>query len=255
MKRDGTYAANEFIVSNGKEYYLDSEGNKVTGEYVINGLTCYFSKEGVYDVEKNEIHPGKPMIALTFDDGPGLYTEDLLNFFKENDVKGTFFVLGEQVEKFPDVVRIMDEIGCQIGNHTYSHERLTDLSVEDMDIQINKTNEVLQSILGKETQIVRPTYGSVNSTVREHVNYPLIMWSLDTEDWKWKDAKKIVDVILGNVKDGDVVLMHDIHDFTVEAMKMVIPILKEQGFQFVTVSEMAAFKGTNMENGMKYFEF
>lgn len=254
-KRDNTYATDEFIVSNGKEYYFDSEGKKVTGEYVIKGITCYFSNEGVYDTEKNKLHPGKPIVALTFDDGPGLYTEELLGFFQENDIRATFFVLGEQVEKYPDVIRLMDETGCQIGNHTYSHERLTELSEEDMLIQINKTNEVLKSILGKGTQIVRPTYGSVNSSVRETVNYPLIMWSFDTEDWKLKDSKKIAEVILKNVKDGDVLLMHDIHDFTVEAMKLVLPILKEQGYQFVTIDELAAFKGTSMEKGTKYFEF
>ena len=130
-KRDETYAANEFIVSKGQEYYFDQDGNKVTGEYVINGYTYYFTEDGVFDTEKNKYHPNRPMIALTFDDGPGSYTEELLNLLEENGARATFFALGQQVEKYPDAVKKMKEIGCQIGNHPYSHERLTELSEKD----------------------------------------------------------------------------------------------------------------------------
>lgn len=254
-KHDETYAADEFIVWEGKDYYFDEMGNKVAGEYVINGYTYYFTDDGVFDAEKNKIHPGKPLIALTFDDGPGLYTEALIDVLVENGARATFFVLGEQVKKFPDVIRKMDEAGCQIGNHTYSHRRLTELSKEDMEFQIKETNKIIEEILGKETKLVRPTYGAVNESVRKNVDYPLVMWSLDTEDWDLKDAKAIEEVILSQVKEGDIVLMHDIHDFTFEAMKNVIPKLIEEGYQLVTVAELAAINGVVMKNGVKYFEF
>ena len=254
-KIDGTYALNEFITSKGNEYYFDQDGNKVTGEYQINGYTYYFSEEGIFDSDKNKIHPGKPMIALTFDDGPGAYTEDLLALLEEYDSRATFFVLGQQVKSFPTSIKKMKEIGCEIGNHTYAHKRLTELSEKDMKAQINKTNKAVKEVIGEGTKLVRPTYGSVNSAVRKYVKYPLIMWSLDTEDWKLKDAAKISEAILTQVKDGDIILMHDIHDFTMEAMKTVIPELVEEGYQLVTVSELASTHGVSMKNGEKYFNF
>lgn len=254
-KWDETYAANEFITSKEKDYYFDEDGNKVTGEYQINGGTYYFSKDGVFDVEKNKLHPGKPMIALTFDDGPGIYTEDLLALFEENDSRATFFVLGQQAESFPTSIKKMKEIGCEIGNHTYSHRRLTELSEKDMKSQINKTNKALKEIIGEGTKFVRPTYGAINSSVRKYVKYPYIMWSLDTEDWKLKDSAKIAEAILSQVEDGDIVLMHDIHEFTYEAMKTVIPELVNRGYQLVTVSELASAHGVTLEKETKYFEF
>ena len=204
---------------------------------------------------KSQIEAEKPMIALTFDDGPGAYTEELLSVLEENGARATFFVLGQQVDDFPTAVKKMKELNCEIGNHTYAHKRLTELSKKDMLSQINKTNEVLKEVIGEETQLVRPTYGTVNASVRENVKYPLIMWSLDTEDWKIKDADKIAKVILSEVKDGDIVLMHDIHDFTLEAMKTVIPKLVEEGYQLVTVSELANAHGITMKSGEKYFKF
>lgn len=254
-KLDESYAVNEFITSEGKDYFFDAEGNKVSGEYQINGLTYYFSDEGVFDVEKNKLHPGKPMVALTFDDGPGLYTEDLLAIFEEHNSRATFFVLGQQVESFPTSIKKMQELGCEIGNHTYAHKRLTELSEKDMKSQISKTNKALKEVIGEGTKLVRPTYGAVNSAVRKYVKYPFIMWSLDTEDWKLKDAAKISELILSEVEDGDIVLMHDIHEFTFEAMKTVIPELVSRGYQLVTVSELASTHGVKFETGTKYFEF
>jgi len=254
-KRDGTYAAEEFLVINGEEFYFDQDGKKVTGEYKINGVTYYFTEDGIFDKEKNKFHPNKPKVALTFDDGPGKYTEDLLTILEENDARATFFVLGQQVKSFPTAVKRMKEIGCEIGNHTYSHRRLTDLSKKDMKSQIDKTNEALKEIIGEGTKLVRPTYGDVNASVRKYVKYPLIMWSLDTEDWKVKDSKKIAETILSQIEEGDIILMHDIHDFTFEAMKTVIPELVERGYQLVTVSELAEWKDIDLEKGTKYFEF
>jgi peptidoglycan/xylan/chitin deacetylase (PgdA/CDA1 family) len=149
----------------------------------------------------------------------------------------------------------MKEIGCEIGNHTYSHRDLADLSKKDILSQINKTNKVVKDLIGANSKLVRPPFGSVDSSVRKNVKYPLIMWSLDTEDWKLKDAAKIREVILSQVEEGDIVLLHDIHEFTFEAMKMVIPELIEKGYQLVTVSELAEWNGVKLEKGTKYFEF
>ncbi len=254
-KIDGTYAAGEFIILNEDEYYFDQSGNKVTGEYEIDGRTYYFTEEGIFDIEKNKFHPEKTKIALTFDDGPGLYTEELLSILEENHARATFFVLGKQVKNFPEAVEKIQEIGCEIGNHTYSHVSLTELSKKDMQSQIKKTNKAIKALVGENAQLVRPPYGDVNSSVRKNVKYPLIMWSLDTEDWKLKDAEKIAEAVLSQVEEGDIVLLHDIHEFTFEAMKVVIPELIERGYQLVTVSELAEWNNVALEDGTKYFEF
>lgn len=254
-KRDGTYATDEFITLHGNEYYFNQDGKKVTGEYEFDGRTYYFTEEGIFDTEKNTFHPTKPKIAITFDDGPGLYTEELLSILEENDARATFFLLGKQVKSFPEAVEKMKEIGCEIGNHTYSHARLSELSKKDMKSQIDKTNKAVKDVIGSSTGLVRPPYGDVTSSVRKNVKYPLIMWSLDTEDWKLKDADKIVDCVLSQVKEGDIVLLHDIHEFTFEAMKTVIPELIERGYQLVTVSELAEWNDVTLEAGTKYFGF
>ena len=113
----------------------------------------------------------------------------------------------------------------------------------------------MKEIIGENTKVVRPTYGAVNTSVLKYVKYPLIICAIDTEDWQLKDATKIKEAVLTQVEDGDIVLMHDIHDFTVEAMKEVIPELVNRGYQLVTVSELAEIKGVTMEKGEKYFEF
>ena len=196
-----------------------------------------------------------PMIALTFDDGPGQYTDELLNVLEENDAKATFFVLGSNVVKYPETIKRMDALGYEIGNHSYYHPKLTDLSGEQVYYEIEWTNDAVQQIVGYRTELVRPTYGAINDTVKANVAYPLALWSVDTTDWGRKDAGQIANYILTTVKDGDVILLHDIHDFTLEAMKIVIPALKAQGYELVTFSEMAQIHGVTMVNGEKYFKF
>lgn len=205
--------------------------------------------------EQKELDPSQPMLALTFDDGPGKYTDTLLSILEENDAKATFMVLGSNVLKYPEAIKRMEEMGCEIGNHTYSHWKLTELPPETVLTEVEGTNEALKQVLGHGAGIVRPPYGAVNDVVRTYVAYPLALWSVDTLDWKLKDAAAIIDYVLANAKDGDIILLHDIHDFTVEAMRTVIPALKAQGYQLVTFSEMAKARGVTMENGQKYFYF
>lgn len=254
-KYDGTYAVNEFVSSNGDDYYFDGNGEMVTGEYAINDKVYYFSEEGVFDTEKNKIHPGKPMIALTFDDGPGAYTDQLLSTLEEYNARATFFMLGNNVRKYPDVVKRMEEIGCELGNHTNSHANLTKIKEKEILSEINKTNQAITDILGHGTELVRPPYGAVNDAVKKNVKYPLIFWSVDTTDWERQNAKSIAEYVLKTVQDGDIVLMHDIHEYTVEAALMLIPELAERGYQFVTVSEMAEVHGAKLQDGVKYFNF
>jgi len=205
------------------------------------------------EIEEVVLTADMPMIAFTFDDGPGKYTDELLTLFEENDAKASFFVLGSNVIKYPEVIKRMDELGFEIGNHSYSHAKLTEVTPEYLHAEVEWTNDELNRILGHGTALVRPPYGAINETVRTSVAYPFAFWSVDTLDWELKDAAAIAEYILNTVQDGDVVLLHDIYGFTLEAMRIVVPKLQEQGYQLVTFSEMMEVHGITMENGEKYF--
>lgn len=251
---DGTYASGWMNVSD-DTYYFGEGGSYVVGEVEIDGRTYYFREDGKFDNEKNKINPNRPMIALTFDDGPGKYTIDLLNALEEHGARATFFMLGPCVNNYPEAVQKMVEIGCELGNHTTHHAKLTELSAAEIRTEVNTTNQALQKAVGQSAKYVRPPYGAVNSVVRANANAPLIMWSLDTLDWQLKDVEKIKEGILATLKDGDIVLLHDIHETTVQAIIELLPELKEQGYQFLTVSEIAEMRGATLKDGEKCFNF
>lgn len=201
------------------------------------------------------IDPDKPMIAITFDDGPGRYTKRLLKILEKYDAKATFFLVGNNIAKYPEEIKKMDALGCEYGNHTMSHADLTKLQKKDIKKQIDRTDAQLKKIVGKKTTLIRPPYGAVNKTLRETAEKPLILWSMDTLDWKKKDAKKVRNYIKKYVEDGEIILVHDIHKTTVDAMEKVIPELIKKGYQLVTVSELAKARGTTLKAGTKYFSF
>lgn len=207
------------------------------------------------EVEEPSIDPEKPMVALTFDDGPSKYTDALLDKLEECNARASFFVLGSNVRRYPETIKRMEELGCEIGNHTYSHADLTDLEAEQIQAEIESTNQELTNVLGYGAKLVRPTYGALNDTVKASLAYPFAMWSVDTTDWQRDDAASVANYVLEIVQDGDVILLHDIHETTVEAMMTVIPELQARGYQLVTMSEMAKLRGVTFENGEKYFSF
>ncbi len=254
-KYDGTYAQNEFISSNGHDYYFDKNGEMVRGEYTIRGKVYYFSEQGIFDTDRNRIHPGKPMIALTFDDGPGNNTDQLLEKLETCDARATFFVLGNNVKEHPETIRKMHQIGCEIGNHTNDHKNLTQLKPKEMKQQIDATNAEVRKLIGENTKFVRPPYGAVDSEVKKTIKEPFIFWSVDTLDWERQNADEIVGYVLKQVKDGDIVLMHDIHSYSVTAAIQLVDELQARGYQLVTVSEMAEVRGVTLQNSEKHFQF
>lgn len=198
--------------------------------------------------------PGKPMVALTFDDGPSKKTERILDVLEQYGAHATFFVVGIQLEKFPEIVKRASDLGCEIGNHTYNHKNLTKISPDEMREQINGVNRLVLEATGKEPALVRPPYGAgiKDETVKANVAYPLIMWTIDTLDWSTRDTQSTLEAIRKDVKDGSIVLMHDLYDPTAAAVETIVPELIEQGYQLVTVSEMFAAKGIALEPGKYY---
>lgn len=201
------------------------------------------------------VDPNKPMIALTFDDGPGKYTMQILDQLEEYDARASFFVLGICVDEYPDEIRRMQELGCEIGNHTTNHKRLTKLDAQGIVTELSETNRRLQNVIGEEASIMRPPYGSINELVEANVSTPIAMWSVDTMDWENKNVEHITNHVLENVEDGDIVLLHDIYEATAQATMQLIPALIDQGYQLVTVSELAQARGVELQAGIKYFEF
>lgn len=201
------------------------------------------------------IDPDKPMVALTFDDGPHpKYSIEIAEALKKNDALATFFVLGSRAEKYKSTVNKIAENGNEIGNHTYSHRELTRLKNVEIQSEIRKTSDILKAITGKTPFLTRPSYGSVNDNVKTYAGSPLILWSVDTQDWKSRDKDKIVHRTMSTVKDGDIILMHDIYKSSADAAKVVISELKAKGYQMVTISQLYQARGISLKNGKEYFE-
>lgn len=198
----------------------------------------------------------KPMIALTFDDGPHYQqTPRLLEILEENNARATFFVLGDRVlwgESNKNALRLIYETGNEVASHTYSHARLASLSEEKVQEEITKTRDAIYSVIGEYPTLVRPPYGSYNDTVKKYAYAPLITWNLDSEDWLSRDTEKVVEQVLKEAEDGKIVLMHDIHYFTVDAVEILLPELAARGYQVVTVQELFYYKGVAPENGIVY---
>lgn len=238
-----------------EKYYFDPEGRMLTGNQKIGGRKCVFAEDGKLKSEEGAVDPNKPMVALTFDDGPGARTEELLDVLDRHGARATFFMQGVNVERYGDAVKKMTDIGCEIGNHSYDHPYLTKLDEKGIREQIGKTDALLAEKGGQRSTVMRPPFGAINEDVKKYVGKPLILWSIDTLDWKTRNAKATIDTVMKNVSDGDIILMHDIHKESIDAAIELIPKLIDKGYQLVTVSEMAEARNISMKNGGKYGKF
>ena len=214
--------------------------------------------EDAPEIKENpiEINPDKPMIALTFDDGPSKkYTLDILNKLNEYNAHATFFVLGNRIKGNEDIISAIVDSGSEVGGHSWDHQYLTKVNDEELDKQFNMVNDLVKQATNGRYSIktFRPPYGTVNDHVKSKSPYPLIMWDVDTLDWKVKNKDKIIKNILDNIKDGSIILMHDIHEASKDAALEVIPMLVEQGYQLVSVEELLNAKGIPLENGKVYY--
>lgn len=215
-------------------------------------------------VPKTDPNATKKLVALTFDDGPGDYTEELLDVLAENEVKATFFVVGSRAEKNKSVLKRMVAEGHEIGGHSYSHPKLTTISKSKIAKEIADCKKAIKAAAGVEIELMRAPYGAVDKTVKscaKAANLKLINWSVDTNDWRYaKEDRYLAQsqilryIFKGKYKvtDGGIVLMHDVHEHSVEAVPAVIYYLKQNGYEFVTVSELLDLRLNGGEAGELY---
>lgn len=178
-------------------------------------------------------------IALTFDDGPHpYYTEQLLKGLRERGAKASFFITGQNVEAYPEIVKKIHEDGHLIGNHTYSHTQLTSRNQEKFKEEIIKTNEVIKEVTGEDTIFVRPPYGSWNKEFEKELNMFPVLWTIDPLDWCSNDVSCIVKNVCTKIEENDIILMHDQYKSTITAALKIVDELQNEGYEFVTVDEL-----------------
>lgn len=207
---------------------------------------------GSAEVTIDADHP--PVVALTFDDGPRRSTTTrLLDGLALREVTATFFLVGTQMAGNDALIRRMEEEGHQIGVHSMDHQQLTGLNQADYDLQVHKPRAILSSVLGSGQQFwLRPPYGIIDDSVVKRSDGPIVLWSLDPEDWKDNDVQRIVGYVLSRVKDGDIILLHDIYDSTVDAALQIVDALLDRGYTFATVEELMAYRGVDPQTGKVY---
>lgn len=198
-----------------------------------------WSSHTLADAGYEDEAPYKGKVALTFDDGPHpVCTPQLLDGLKKRDVKVTFFVTGENVESYPEIVKRASEEGHLIGNHTFHHVQLTAANTEEFKAEIVSTNEIIQEVTGKETSFIRPPYGSWDKKYEKELNMFPVLWDVDPLDWCSTNVDKIVRNVLSHTKENSIILMHDSYDSTVTAALQIVDILQAEGYEFVTVDEI-----------------
>ncbi len=200
------------------------------------------------------IDPEKPMVALTFDDGPGRYVNTVLDTLAAYNAHATFFVIGKSVtaDTAEDLRRAV-ELHCEIGSHSFDHSDLVELDSAAMLDNVRAADDAVFDAIGRYPYWLRPPYGSFDDNLRREIGKPLAYWSVDTKDWKTKNAASTIQSATAGIEDGDIVLMHDIYESTAFAVQQIVPSLLNKGYQLVTVSELMYYRNVEMEDGMIVF--
>lgn len=214
-------------------------------------LDSEYNNESAYDYDKT-----KKAVAFTFDDGPNnKYSLAVMQELLDNKARATFFMVGQNMNRNRSIVATIHNNGFEIGSHTYNHINMKRVKMEKIRTELQETNRVYHDITGSDLNLLRPPYGCYNAKILKQFDYAFIIWSIDTNDWRYHDPDYIVNHILTNITDGSIILMHDSYSTTLEAVKRLLPILYLNGYQVVTVSDLAALKGRTIEKNQVYFSF
>ena len=237
----------------GTTYHFGSDGYIDTGWTAIGGKGYYFDSRGVYDSTRDASH----MIALTFDDGPGEYTGQLLDILAANNAYATFMMMGTQLEKYgADIVPRMAAEGHTIGNHSYDHTQLIDADMSSIQWEFSATDQIIaQWNNGQGASVVRFPYGDYPDGGVAVTGHPQIYWDVDSLDWDSQNPDAIIAQIESQLEVGCIVLMHDIYEETVQACATLVPRLQSEGYELVNIETLAAANGYDLTDGVTYFSF
>ena len=240
--------ASENIPENSNETFIDVSGNlesniataieeiKDNNEISMNIVEEEPIEENIVE-SKPAIEDTRKVVTLTFDDGPGKYTDRLLDILKENDAKATFFVLGKNIKYYEEAVQRAYNEGHEIGMHGYSHKTFIELGKEGARKELVETYNILREIYVEPSHLIRTPTGSCTDDLVQNLNYAFIYWTIDTRDWQSRDKEKIKQIIRNEINEGYIIILHDIHECSVDAMEELLPELTDE-YRFVTVSEM-----------------
>ena len=238
-----------FFDSNIYSYDLDSFMIDLDSSTISMVYTEVFD----YDIINNKkINNSDKLIALTFDDGPNYNTNKVLDVLAKYNVKATFFVLGSKAKDNKKILKREYDSGMEIGNHTFNHLLLTKYKESVIKDEIDNTSSVIFEVTGRYPKLLRPSYGAYNNTIKKIGDMPIIIWDIDTLDWKYHNSKRIASRVINKVKDGDIILMHDIYSATANSLNIIIPELQNKGYTFVTVPELFYYKEITLEKGKVY---
>lgn len=249
--------ANINILFNDKSttFYIKENENIKNLEIVNNELTetakISLNLDESYHKE-HTIQKEAKLVAFTFDDGPSKYTLDIANILEEYNASATFFEVGYNIKAHPEITKELSERGFEIANHTTDHSKLTKLTEVKYLSKINDNNALFKELTGKDMPYLRPPYGSYNDKIKASAGVPIVTWSLDTRDWESRNKDKVIEMVMNNIKEGDIILFHDLYESTRDAVKELMPLLKEQGYQAVSVGELFKSKGITLEAGTSY---
>lgn len=237
---------------------VDAEGRvsgHAEGTAVITASTAETKAECTVIVKEKIAVPEGKLIAITFDDGPSAkYTGKLLDALKKHDAKATFFLVGRNVAGNEDLIKRMLNEGHEVGNHSWSHADLASISKKEMQAEVDKTDKAIYKASGSYPSVFRAPYGSLSDALLDHIDVPSIYWSVDTLDWQTKDKKYVQKQILNNAYDGAIILLHDIHETSVDGAIAAIEKLQDEGYTLVTVSQLLSRNGGGVDAGVTYFD-
>ena len=207
-----------------------------------------YTNEDGYQYSKD-----KKTVAITFDDGPtSKYNAKYLDVLARNKAHATFFMVGTMMQSCQKCVLDTYNSGNEVASHTYNHINIKNNSIETVNENIQKTDDLYYQITGDHIKYVRPPYGAYDKENLENVQYPLILWNLDTEDWRYRDVDHIVNYVMENVSDGSIILMHELYETSLQALEIILPRLYAEGYQVVSVGELALLQGKTLEVGHAY---
>ena len=244
-----THNQNLGIDTTSREDKITNEENNSKKNEVLD------ENNDIEDKEKDDIKEKKPLkyVALTFDDGPSSFTEEIIDLLQKYNYNATFFVLGNKLNlNYKDILKKSIKNGNEIGVHGYSHRSFTKMRQATMEEEITKTKKYIKNLTGYESTLVRPPYGNITKTIKNYNLGPYILWNNDTLDWKLRDANKISSRLINSIEDKSIILMHDTYLTTFKALEIILPYLKENNYVVTTVSKIYELNGITLESNKSY---